>query len=103
MLQSNTLFRYLEPAAGGVSLNVATWGQDSKVTFILSAICAKNLIRLTLQRQNTEISKQIFPKKEYRGLSPNFHIHVPVSDLYIPMIGLPILLEELCRPILRLI
>jgi hypothetical protein len=32
----------------------------------------------TLQRQNTEISKQIFPEKEYRGLSPNFHIHAPV-------------------------
>jgi hypothetical protein len=29
----------------------------------------------TLQRQNTEISKQIFPEKEYRGLSYNFHIH----------------------------
>ena len=48
----------------------------------------------TLQRQNTEISKQIFPEKEYRGLSPNFHIHASVSDLYFPMIGLPILLEE---------
>ncbi len=35
-----------------------------------------------LQRQNTEISKQIFPEKEYRGLSPNFHIHVSVSHLY---------------------
>jgi hypothetical protein len=55
-----------------------------------------------LQRQNTEISKQIFPEKEYRGLSPNFHIHASVSDLYIPMIGLPILLEEICRPILGL-
>ncbi len=42
----------------------------------------------TLQRQNTEISKQIFPEKEYRGLSPT--------------IGLPILLEEICRPILGL-
>ncbi len=42
----------------------------------------------TLQRQNTEISKQIFTEKEYRGLSPNFHIHASVSDLYIPMIGL---------------
>jgi hypothetical protein len=40
-----------------------------------------------LQRQNTEISKQIFPEKEYRGLSPNFHIHVSVIDLYIPTIG----------------
>ena len=55
-----------------------------------------------LQRQNTEISKQIFPAKEYWGLSPNFHIHASVSDLYIPTIGLPILLEEICRPILGL-
>ncbi len=40
-------------------------------------------------------SKQIFPEKELGGLSPNFHIHVSVSgDLYIPMIGLPILLKE---------
>ncbi len=38
----------------------------------------------TLQRQNTEILKQIFTEKEYRGLSPNFHIHTSVSDLYIP-------------------
>ncbi len=55
-----------------------------------------------LQRQNTEISKQIFPEKEYRGLSPNFHIYASVSDLYISTIGLPILLEEIFRPILRL-
>jgi hypothetical protein len=38
--------------------------------------------------------KQIFPEKELCGLSANFHIHVSVSDLYIPMIGLPILLQE---------
>ncbi len=56
----------------------------------------------TLQRQNTEISKHIFTEKEYRGLSPNIHIHASVSDLYIPTIGLPILLEEICRPILGL-
>ncbi len=55
-----------------------------------------------MQRQNTEISKQIFPEKEYRGLSPNFHIHVSVSYLYTPTMGLPILLEEICRPILGL-
>ncbi len=34
-----------------------------------------------LQRQNTEISKQIIPEKEYWGLSPNFHSHVSVRDL----------------------
>ncbi len=55
-----------------------------------------------LQRQNTEILKQIFPEKEYWGLSPNFHLHASMSDLYIPTIGLPILLEEICRPILGL-
>jgi hypothetical protein len=56
-----------------------------------------------LQRQkNTEISKQIFSEKEYRGISPNFHIHEPVSDLYIPTIGRAFLLEEICGPILGL-
>jgi hypothetical protein len=46
--------------------------------------------------------RQNIPENEYRGLSPNFHIHASVSDLYIPTIGLPILLEEICRPILGL-
>jgi hypothetical protein len=54
----------------------------------------------TLQRQNAENLKQIFPEKEYRCLSPNFHIHVSVSELYIPTMGLPVLLEEICRLIL---
>jgi hypothetical protein len=58
--------------------------------------------KVALQRQNTEISKQIFPGKEYRGLSPNIHIHASVSNLYIPTIGMPVLLEEICRPILGL-
>ncbi len=43
---------------------------------------------------------EIFPEKEYRGLSPNFHIHVSVSKLYIPTMELPFLLEEICGPIL---
>ncbi len=54
----------------------------------------------TLQRQNAENLKQIFPEKEYRGLSPNFHIHVYVSELYISTMGLHFLLEEICGPIL---
>ncbi len=49
----------------------------------------------TLQRHNTENSKQIFPGKELWGLSPNFHIHVSESDLYISMIRLPILQQEI--------
>jgi hypothetical protein len=31
-----------------------------------------------------EISIYVFPEKELRALSHNFHIHVSVSDLYIP-------------------
>ncbi len=42
------------------------------------------------------------PKKEYRGLSPNFNIHVSVSELYIPTMGLSVLLEEICRLILEI-
>ncbi len=37
-----------------------------------------------LQRTNTENSKQIFPEKELRGHSPNFHIYVSMSVFYIP-------------------
>ena len=36
---------------------------------------------LARHRTNTENSKQIFPEKELRGLSPNVHIHMSVSDL----------------------
>ncbi len=36
----------------------------------------------------------MFPEKELRGLSPNFHILVSVSDLYIPRIGPPIFLQQ---------
>ncbi len=54
------------------------------------------LLYSALQRQNAENLKQMFPEKEYRGFSPNFHIHVSVSELYIPTMGLPVLLEEIC-------
>ncbi len=40
-----------------------------------------------LQRYNTENLKQLFPKKELRSLSPNFHIHVCVSDQYTVFTG----------------
>jgi hypothetical protein len=56
----------------------------------------------TLQRKNAEKLKQIFPEKEYRGLSPNFHILVTLSELYIPTMGLPVLLEEICRLIMEI-
>jgi hypothetical protein len=40
------------------------------------------------------IPKQILPEKELHGHSRNLHIHMSVSDLYIPTIDLPILLQE---------
>jgi hypothetical protein len=40
----------------------------------------------------------VFPEKELCGLSPNFHIHVSVSDLYIPRIGLHISSSRIGRP-----
>jgi len=36
----------------------------------------------------------VFPEKELCGLSPNFHIHVSVSELYIPRIGPQIFLQQ---------
>ncbi len=54
----------------------------------------------TLQRQKAEKLKQIFPEKEYRSLSLNFHIHFTASELYISTMGLPFLLEEICGPVL---
>jgi hypothetical protein len=32
--------------------------------------------------------------KKLRGLSPNFRIHISLSDLYIPRIGPPIFLQQ---------
>jgi hypothetical protein len=36
----------------------------------------------------------VFPEKKLSGLSPYFHIHVSVSDLYIPRIGPHIFLQQ---------
>ncbi len=58
------------------------------------------VVPTTLQRHNTKNSIQIFSEKELRGLSPNFHIHVSMSVLYVPGIGLPILFHEICGLIL---
>ncbi len=51
-------------------------------------------VRCRLQRHNTENLKQIFSEKKLLGVSHNFHIHVSVSDSYIPSSGLHILLQE---------
>ncbi len=53
-----------------------------------------------LQRINTENLKKIFQERELHVHSPNFHIHVSVSDLYNSTIDLRILLQEICELIL---
>jgi hypothetical protein len=51
----------------------------------------------TLQTQFRKLETNIARKGIARPQS-EFHIRVSVSDLYIPMIGLPILLQEICGP-----
>jgi hypothetical protein len=44
-----------------------------------------------------EILIYVFPEKELRGLSHNFHIHVSVSHLHIHTNGPPIFLQQNCQ------
>jgi hypothetical protein len=44
-------------------------------------------------------NKYVFREMKLLGLIPNFWIHVYKSDLYFPMIGLPMLLYCVCGPI----
>ncbi len=44
--------------------------------------------------------KTNIPRRGIALLCPNFYIHVSVSNLYIPKIGLPILFKKICGPIL---
>ncbi len=66
-------------------------GNNVEITFLLISRIIRNPI-IHCKDKIPKNFKQIFPEKEYRGLSPNFHIHVSVSELYIPMMGLPFLL-----------
>jgi hypothetical protein len=50
------------------------------------AICRRD----TLQRNPI----YVFPENELHGLSPNFHIYVSVSDLYIPGIDPHIFMQQ---------
>jgi hypothetical protein len=56
----------------------------------------QKIMHLVFQTAKTlsKNTKRIFPEMKLRGLVPNSHIHVLVSDSYILTIGLPILLQE---------
>jgi hypothetical protein len=58
---------------------------------LFSNIEAAFSLTLHTERKNPIL---VFPEKELRGLSPNFHIHVSVSDLYILRIGQHIFLQQ---------
>jgi hypothetical protein len=52
---------------------------------------------MSADQQNTHCTENpiyVFPEMKLRGLIPNSYIHVPVSDLYSPRIGLPIWLRQ---------
>jgi hypothetical protein len=48
-----------------------------------------SMYRLTAGLHCKEDPIYVFPEIKLHTLVPNFHIHVSVSDLYIPMIGPP--------------
>jgi hypothetical protein len=84
----------LHRLAGRYNISVPT-------RFLAPIDCSKmpGLVYSSLQRTNTENWKKIFKEKELRGHSPNFHIHVSVSDLYIPTQSI-CYSQEICGPIL---
>ncbi len=76
----------------GLSINFHIQVSQSEIK--MSVLFLRNRID-TLERHNTKNPKQIFSEKRLRGLSMGFHSHVSLSDLlFIPLIGLPILLQE---------
>jgi len=93
------LFNLCTKILGTQTINDVSISKQKNPLFFLREVYTIIIVH-TLQRQNAENLKQIFPEKEYRGLSPNFHIHVSVTELYISTMGLPVLLEEICRLIL---
>jgi hypothetical protein len=64
-------------------------------SYLFEGILLKGGSHETFQHSRIR-SKEILKvlQKELRGLSPNFHIHVSVSDLVIPTIGPPIFLQQ---------
>jgi hypothetical protein len=72
-------------------------------TKFYSQKCIEKIIQgyiYALQRRNTENFETNIPRRGIVRHQSHFHIHVSVSNLYIPTIGLPILLQKICGPIL---
>jgi hypothetical protein len=65
---------------------LSKWGEEKKVPLPGTKVFIH--CKDTIPKCETNI-----PRKGIASLSPNFHIHVSVSDLHISTIGLPFLLE----------
>ncbi len=57
------------------SLQLCSAEYELKIIIVTGVLCAENLFF-------------VFPEMKLHGLVPNSYIHVSVSDLYIPRIGL---------------
>jgi hypothetical protein len=62
----------------------------------LCCICLRHMVSIYVFPE----MKLLFPKHNYNVLSPNACTHISVRDLYISRIGLVILQQEICGPIL---
>ncbi len=64
-----------------------------------SSICERFILPRSVHK-TPHIFLHVFLFLELRGLSPSFHIHESVSELYIPRIGPPISCRKIARSIL---
>jgi hypothetical protein len=64
------------------------------MTFIVIAGRSSLRACMELEVHCYENPSYVFPETELRGLSPNFHIYVSVSNLYIPRNGPHIFLQQ---------
>jgi hypothetical protein len=59
----------------------------------MTKYCIKN-IKISRRLHCADNPIYVFPEMKLHGLIHNSYIHVSVSDLYIPRIGLPIWLQQ---------
>jgi hypothetical protein len=65
------------------------------MSFILIAVAQRRVLPWHIQTRTAKTlfrkfeTNTLFPEMKLRGLVPHSYIHVYVSDLYIPRIGLP--------------
>ncbi len=90
-------------------LNSASWGISFRAYSVYGNFKLRRMVLRILRdtechspyadiaepkRHTANKSIYVVPEKKLRGLSPNFHIHVSVSDLYITTIGPLIFLQQ---------